>query len=526
MSQQEPALPFREGDLNRSEPMLPIRDARALLAHLGRTLTKAGRARPVRRMVAPAYAGLLEHADPEVVTAAADALGRLGSSAECAVPALVAQLGRPDEPIARFAMRALARIGHVAVRTGLVHVIRLANAAEEVSSCVRLLGVAGCSGRNLPDSLLPTVLRLLAAGELPTIHDNLGTAFPVWSPESRRTIATAAVETLRCGDRERRVALARLMAMLGSGAEPAGGALLDAFRCSDDSELLVHCGDALARIGGDTARTAVAHLRPVVSGTNGFRTRRCGEDSGIPGMPYSDRMAAILQLRRLGCGPAVADCVRLLTEQLSDTSVQVREAVMGQLSALVQFHSLTGYEDLPAGQQRDLLLPALRRSAEDPSSQVRFFVVQTLGRLALSVADDVVPLLLARLGDVDIPIDCAVQALIRLGTAAARLGVERLAGLTRMGGPREARLRWPHAIRCLGLDPADAAFEALSRLLSDCDAEVRLVACETVRARAEQLDPEHRAVFVGTLRSWRTSPYPQLRSSARSTLRTLGVPDA
>ena len=399
------------------------------------------------------FVGALEDPAPEVRKSTADAIGRLGSSAREAVPALLRRLDDENLPVAASAAHALGEIDNESLlkvlqsgsRRAKLAVCQVVGATQTEAAVPLLVDILQASDGDydLREAALGALggLRRLARGAVPVLARELGRE----KGPNRYTIALTrgdmgelAVDAVP--------ALSRVLKDEDSGLrQRAAPALLESLR---DEEVAGFAAEALAAIG----EKAVPELvRPLT-----------GDDPWL-------RAAAMGSLAQMGGGAQAASPALMKT--LADPSPELR------LQALATLRQVDAARTFVAD-------PGFQRALEDDDPAVRFLAARTAAESGDSAAR-AIPVLAEVALDQDLVVNNRREALDSLAT----FGKDAVAVIAGLLGDEEPLVRKGAAMALGTIGPA--ARQAIGDLLPashDDDPNVRRAAedaLKRIRAAAE-----------------------------------------
>lgn len=447
--------------------------------------------------VAPQIVPLLE--DPLLQTAAAEALGRIGS--EEVVAPLARLMASPGAPVAEGAA-ALATL-HARFEEGFGHGRMIADLAASVlgPAAVAQLVAALPDARGEQVEQIAIVLGWLRGAE---VDAALAPLLDV--PGARRIAADALARhgasgaalllaALESEDAETRKAAAAALGQSGhTAAVPALVALLD-----DEPDVVVVAAGALGAIGDPRAfEPLLAHLD---HGHAAVRQAAVASLNSLAHPALPARARALLDhdsprvresAARIAGYFGFAECVERLIALCADDDEGVRRAAVEQLAHLDDPRALSvlvdalrsGSTGVRAAAARGLAhldapsaLAAVLSALADPDPWVRYYAARSAGHLRLggavaalrevATADEVSPARIA-----------AIEALGAIGDSSA------IDALRPLADAAELAIAQP-ALAALGRMPDDAAAAILLRALTAPDAERRLAAVEALGMRRE-----------------------------------------
>jgi HEAT repeat protein len=362
---------------------------------------------------------LYSEADPDIRSAAVEALGKIGSVSQQAFEALVHVLRDEDKAVRRNAAVALARVSPVtvavpiladvlcdadeSVRTGALFALNrfgqeaVADAAAIAADLNRLNPHYTETVPFLDEALSNSDQGVRFNAALALAHLGRSYSVPMLAiavgnrdrrvrrraTEALKHVAPAAIEAipalivaLKDADEEVRVNAAIVLGLLGPRGVIALETLEEAF-CSPEVGVRLQVLEALKHLGQAAAKATPVLIRAL-----------CDEDQAV-------RVGAAAALSSLG--PSAAEAAPPLAKALSDNDPIVRRQAADALRNI--------------GAAAVVVLPALITALTDTDLDVRVNVAAALGALG-SKASSAVPALLAAKGDPEAAVrHCAIEAL-------------------------------------------------------------------------------------------------------------------
>ena len=379
------AVPALVGALQK-EDNLPLRKE---------VIDSLGSIGPTAKAAVPALVAELKDDHVQLRKSAAEALGQIGPAAKSAIPRLVAALEDEDDETREWAADALGYIGPAAVqlfvvalkdkRIGLLAARALAGIGSSAESAIPALVAALKHGAakkmrwwaidalgNIgpaAESAIPAIAKALKHRD-GSIRSCAARALGQIGPVALPTLVSA----LKNAGPSLRASAAEALGEIGSGAESAVPALVAALKHDAERYVRESAASSLGKIGAAAVPSLIVVLHDTDADARSYAANALGEigpaaKSAVPALvealkdaDIGVRMSAETALPKIGRAAVPA-----LVEALTDTSDDVRKSAAKTLGKI--------------GKAAKSAVPALADALQDANSWVRCLAAESLEKI-------------------------------------------------------------------------------------------------------------------------------------------------